>query len=187
MIKIMTSKKVLEPETLGKARKENMTKMNEQRELIKLSLLVGVFIISATLLSGCASMNSSFDCKMKPGVMCKNLDQVNRMVDQGKIGNPYAAQGTQSSGCKTCGDSSVVSASNANFQNISDFTTSYPNFPPKYGDPVRYGETVLRVWIAPYQDKDGNYYQPTTLYTIVKDGHWIGTPVNAIDYDGNNV
>ena len=57
----------------------------------------------------------------------------------------------------------------------------------KYGDPVRYGETVLRVWIAPYQDKDGNYYQPVTLYTVVKGGHWIGAPVNAIDSDGDKV
>ena len=38
------------------------------------------------LLSGCSSLNSEFDCPMKPGVMCQSLDQVNTMVDQGKLG-----------------------------------------------------------------------------------------------------
>ena len=37
------------------------------------------------LLTGCAEMNSQFDCPMKPGVRCESLDQVNARVDRGEI------------------------------------------------------------------------------------------------------
>jgi len=36
-------------------------------------------------ISGCASMNSSFDCPMKAGHRCQSLDQVNASVDQGEF------------------------------------------------------------------------------------------------------
>jgi hypothetical protein len=42
------------------------------------------------LLAGCAGLNSQFDCPMPPGVMCKSLDEVNKMVDQGKLGGSDA-------------------------------------------------------------------------------------------------
>jgi hypothetical protein len=48
------------------------------------------FLIVATfLLPGCADLNSNFDCLMKPGVVCKSLDEVNSLVDQGKLGSDY--------------------------------------------------------------------------------------------------
>jgi hypothetical protein len=45
-----------------------------------------LIISTLGLLAGCAGLNSQFDCPMPPGVMCKSLDEVNRMVDQGKLG-----------------------------------------------------------------------------------------------------
>lgn len=127
------------------------------------------------LLSGCAKMNSKFDCPMKPGVMCESLDQVNAQVNQGTLG------GTSTSMTPTC--KNCETQKNKDFGN---FTTPYPTIAMNPGDPVRYGETVLRIWMAPYEDKDGNYYQPTILYTVVKPGHWIGQPVKAITDEGDN-
>lgn len=43
-------------------------------------------------LSSCASLNSQFDCPMKPGVMCESLDEVNHQVDQGLLGQENTAQ-----------------------------------------------------------------------------------------------
>ena len=51
------------------------------RKLFNLSLILGC----SAMLSGCGEFNSQFTCPMKPGVTCQSLDQVNTMVDQGKL------------------------------------------------------------------------------------------------------
>ncbi len=133
-----------------------------------------VVLILMMNLSGCASLNSQFDCPMQPGVMCKSLDQVNKMVDQGKLGGPES-ECSACSCCKTCSTptcSVPVACCNP--------VTPYPIAAINPGDPLRYGETVMRVWMAPFEDSHGNYYQPTVLYTVIKPGHWIGNPVKAI-------
>ena len=48
------------------------------------------------------------------------------------------------------------------------------------GAPLRYGETVQRIWVAPYEDTEGNYHQDSLMYSIVKRGHWIGAPLKSI-------
>ena len=105
------------------------------------------------------SMNSSFDCPNKAGVMCKSVDQINGMVDTGQI-QGRTQQVSQSS-----------TQSNGEFQPYAISTGYYP------GAPLRYGETVQRIWVAPYEDTESNYHQDNVIYTIVKDGHWIGSPV----------
>ena len=40
---------------------------------------------AVSMLSGCGEFNSQFTCPMKPGVTCQSLDQVNTLVDQGKL------------------------------------------------------------------------------------------------------
>jgi hypothetical protein len=94
-------------------------------------LLVSVFIGSTfAMLSGCASLNSQFDCPMKPGVVCKSLDEVNTMVDQGKLG-----------GCASCSKPLTSSISSRSCTASSSDVTS---------------TKATRIWIAPYQDKRGD-------------------------------
>ncbi len=45
----------------------------------------GVLISFSAALMGCGELNSQFTCPMKPGVSCQSLDQVNTLVDQGKL------------------------------------------------------------------------------------------------------
>jgi conjugal transfer pilus assembly protein TraV len=92
---------------------------------LHISVLIGAFAV----LSGCTSLNSQFDCPMKPKVVCKSLDEVNTMVDQGNF-----------SGCSPCSDPLTTSLSSK----------------------------VTRIWIAPYQDKEGDYYASTLVYRGVK-------------------
>ena len=77
-------------------------------------------------------------------------------------------------------DSGLINQSTAerparNIEKLS--VTSYPNFYQR--KPLRYGETVQRIWIAPFEDTSGNYHQESYVYTIVKPGHWLGYPVKA--------
>lgn len=105
-------------------------------------------------LSGCSSMNSSFDCQNKPGVTCRSLDQVNDMVDRGLIGRERNIEKTKS-------NPAYLAIRELNKQNLSNRLNS-----------LRQGEQVVRVWIAPYQDVSSNYHNESTLYTVVRKNNW---------------
>jgi conjugal transfer pilus assembly protein TraV len=134
-----------------------------------------VLCLCTTLLSGCASMNSSFDCPMKPGVMCKSLDNVNSMVDQGQLGKEKEID------CKDCNTNKT---NNTSANHLKDFNTPFPEkIGIQPGDPLRYSESVLQIWIAPFEDEQGNYHQESDVFTVVKGGHWVGAPVKALNSD----
>jgi conjugal transfer pilus assembly protein TraV len=126
-----------------------------------------ILCIQICLISACGTMNSKFDCPNQAGVNCKSLDQINRMVDSGQI-------------------SSHIQTANSQIRiNESDNTHEFQSFPVRSiyipGQPLRYGETVQRIWIAPYEDKDSNYHQANIVYSIMKGGHWIGQPLKTDD------
>lgn len=124
-----------------------------------------LLIILAFFLTSCSSMNSSFDCPNCAGVMCKSIDQINGMVDSGQIrGRTQTPNENISSN----------SSPNTEFQPYSVTSGFYP------GAPLRYGETVQRIWIAPFEDTEKNYHQDSYMYAIIKDGHWIGQPVKTL-------
>lgn len=125
----------------------------------KLSVIF--ILLSQLMLSACTTMNSSFDCPNKAGVNCKSLDQINRMVDNGQIRGQTDAR---TSTCVSC---------------VPQFQT-FPTSQYLPGSPIRYGETVQRIWIAPYEDTVGNYHQDSIIYSVMKGGHWIGQPVKTI-------
>jgi len=130
--------------------------------------VLGILITMAVLLTGCGSMNSKLDCPRKGGVMCRSLDDVNRMVDNGEIDriNQANAAGT--------------SADNKPVPTPEVGNTPYPIKDLHPGSPVRYHETVMRIWVAPYEDNNGNYHQDSTLFTVIKPGHWMGKPVTEL-------
>lgn len=114
-------------------------------------------------LSGCTTMNSSFDCPNKAGVRCKSLDQINAMVDSGQIREH-----------ETMSEVDVMSVTNESEFQVFSFKASL------ISSPTRYPETVQRIWIAPYEDTEGNYHQDSFMYSVMKGGHWKGNPVKTI-------
>lgn len=116
-------------------------------------------------LTACTTMNSSFDCPNKAGVRCKSLDQINAMVDSGQIRGRTQIRTSAVTPCTGCTE----------FQSFPTRTSFVP------GQPIRYGETVQRIWIAPYEDSEGNYHQDSLMYAIMKGGHWIGRPVKTVN------
>lgn len=113
------------------------------------------------MLSGCASMNSDFDCPMKNGVRCQSLDQVNDAVDKGEIGVSHRFTEYQPS---------YIKSSWAN----------YSHRRCAHGSPIRNPDDVMRVWIAPYEDTSGNYHQASDVYTVARPSYWIGNPPKEI-------
>lgn len=119
-------------------------------------------IITPILMSGCASMNSDFDCPIKNGVRCQSLDEVNAAVDRGELG----------------GSSATVDVSRPSYTNASYF--QYKDSASSKYSKVRYPEDVMQVWIAPYEDTNGNYHQASSVYTVTRPGYWMGNPPKEI-------
>jgi conjugal transfer pilus assembly protein TraV len=139
------------------------------KKYLSLLALLGTMIF----LSGCSSMNNKFDCPRAGGVMCKSLDDVNRMVDNGEI--------------ERINQTNVVPTAISKEKAIPTpdvGNTPYPIKTLHPGKPLRQHETVMRVWIAPYEDNQGNYHQDTTVFKVIKPGAWIGKPVNAVTDEG---
>lgn len=141
------------------------------KQRLKITALLSVFSIGLT---GCAEMNSDFTCPMTNGMQCKRIDTVNDMVDQGAI------------------DTTGMDATNSPAGTPTHYTPDtnikpdkviqpYPNDGEAVpGQPLRYGESVMRLWIAPYEDTQDNYHAPSLVYTVVQSGHWTGIPVQEI-------
>jgi conjugal transfer pilus assembly protein TraV len=117
-----------------------------------------LLILLITFLSGCAHLNSEFDCPMKPGISCESLDKVNARIDRGEIGND-----------ESCSNISISPPSYLTASNIKNSR-----------HPLRFSETVMRVWVAPFEDTSGNYHQESEIFTVVKPGAWIGYPVKEL-------
>ena len=132
---------------------------------MKQSAVVTLLLINIGMLSACTTMNSSFDCPNKATLSCKSLDQINGMVDSGQIRG--RTQMDVVAGEK--------SADSAEFRSFPESASFIP------GQPIRYGETVQRIWIAPYEDTEGVYHQDSLIYAIMKEGHWIGRPVKTVN------
>lgn len=111
--------------------------------LCRIFLLLGVFG-----LTGCTHMNSHLDCGLQKGTTCKSLDEVNRLVDNGQLGNGKAKRERRH---------------NRQIHVVGNT--------PK---PVRLPDEVMRIWVAPHQDAQGNYHGEKFLYAVVKPSTWLG-------------
>lgn len=127
------------------------------RNLIVLGIVV--------LLSACAAENSKFNCNMRGTGECASLDQVNQQASQGVFNQAPNA-----------GDNQTVAFDTAALGGQSTQTIAQ-----NPGEPIRYSETVQRIWLSPYEDNNGNYHEPSYVYTVIQPGHWIGVPAKAIN------
>ena len=96
---------------------------------------------------------------MKPGITCESIDKINERIDKGELSHENK-QGNQY-------DPTILSK-------------NYADASAEDGEPLRYSETVMRVWFAPFEDNDGNYHQASEIFTITKPGSWIGQPPHEL-------
>ncbi len=130
--------------------------MNRAHKLTGILMLFPLFLFFLFFLSGCSSMNSLFDCPHKPGVMCRSLDQVNDMVDREVFGNK----------------ASIPKVKTPKFSFLGSNTSSVGTVKQSIKKPLRIGEQVVKIWIAPYQDVQGNYHNESEIYTVVNKNQW---------------
>ena len=149
----------------------------------------GFFFSGVALLSGCGELNSQFTCPMKPGITCQSLDQVNTRVDQGQFAEAKdTKKGKEVKEVKEAKESKeskeAKSPTKNNFPLLAQtapFRDSVPTTPvgdltdsadSTHPGVTRTPEQVMRLWIAPYQDSQGNYFSSTRVYHVIQPGQW---------------
>lgn len=143
----------------------------------RLSFTIGLRLLSVSLvmaLVGCASAGSStFSCPSPSTGMCSSVGTVDTMVKTGQLNNTsnQSSANTQSASVNTGNDATG---------SFGNFSTPFPDSVITPGAPLRIQEQIMPIWIAPYQDKEGNYHDAATLYTIVHPGTWAGNPVPEV-------
>jgi len=114
------------------------------------------FIVPSLLfgLTACTSNNDLFDCPAGKGVGCQSISEVNRRVDRGDFENQREERT----------DSLKALAPVA--------MTFDDRVQPSSPGIERVPEKNLRLWIAPFQDEDGNFHEESAIHTIVRQGRW---------------
>lgn len=117
-------------------------------------ILVSLLPLIAT---GCASTmvghdgSSQFACKAPDGVTCSSLSGVYANAVAGNL------PGLRSNTTQAAESEAAPIAGHA----------------PSSGDPIRTNPTVLRVWMAPWEDSDGDLHDQAYIYMVTDTGRWL--------------
>ena len=99
-----------------------------------------LMLLPCLILASCSTLNEEFDCPAPQKGSCKRMDQVYEMVNG-------------------VGHKQLAAQPNSNPYVVKE----------QAGKPVRYGKGAMRLWIAPYEDTDGNYHQANQIYSKVQE------------------
>ena len=145
---------------------------------MKIFLFLVLGSVITFLLAGCAETNTHFSCDKVggKGVGCVSLGTANKMVDQGYFNKSNHREVSEA----------VTTNKKAANPSESIFNDSNVDWRPRSGLPLRFGETVQNIWIAPFVDMDGNYHWPQTLSLVISPGHWVGAPQSEIAMSGGH-
>lgn len=121
-------------------------------------------------LEGCATHRETFDCAPGSGVGCKSISEVNAIVDSASMREEELKPAVISP------SSSRSSAKTAptDLMDLTETDTSLTGLPvPKMHQPKRAPERVLKVWIAPFEDQEGNFHEASTIHALIQESRWL--------------
>lgn len=124
-------------------------------------LAIAVAVMLPAILTGCASMSgleseSQFACKAPPGVTCSSLSGVYANA----IANNLPALRNEN------GDTQGAAEQDA-------LTSRIVGRAPSAGDPIRTPPRILRIWIAPWEDSEGDLHDQSYIYVVADPGRWV--------------
>ncbi|MEO1767689.1 type IV conjugative transfer system lipoprotein TraV [Thiobacter aerophilum] len=118
-------------------------------------------ILIATLLGGCASTMSGLDgetkfsCKAPDGVTCSSLSGVYANAVANNLPALRKGEKVEASVGAPAKSGEIIGKA------------------PSSGDPIRTQPKVLRVWIAPWEDSEGDLHDQSYIYVVADPGRWV--------------
>lgn len=50
--------------------------------------------------------------------------------------------------------------------------------------PARTTEKIMRIWVAPFEDSQGDYHTDQLIYTVTDHSRWVSTHTAAVEDEG---
>ena len=126
-------------------------------------------------ISGCSTYEQNFDCPPGVGMGCVSISEVNSVVDKSQESSQQGQQAStlkiEEKECPTCKVKEVESSSTLAFLPSASETIS-TNLPNMSGRVHRTRERTARVWIAPYEDEEGNFWEEGYVHVLLKPSQW---------------
>lgn len=129
--------------------------------MIATSRLPGLLAI-ASLLGGCMNMSGisgssdSFGCKAPEGVTCTSVSGVYANAVRNNLPGQKMAQEAAAP---------AVPA--------PDTTRAAPRVTLSSGEAIRSQPRVMRIWVAPWEDADGDLHDQSFIFVTVDSGRWL--------------
>lgn len=108
-----------------------------------------IIVIAILTLTGCAE-KSRFDCPYGKGPSCISMSEIDINIKSGEQSK--------------CGKKSCV-------KTVKPASVTFP-VQTDSNPALRVPEQVMQMWVAPYEAKNGIYYQQAYVNIIVKDASW---------------
>ena len=151
--------------------------------LISISAGALALMLGTSVLTGCSSLalgDDEFSCKMENGgVPCASTSQMYEMTNNGQTPAKLAREKLLEKEGKTVDDGTKNGQSDFVLDNY--VTNRLPDEPI----PVRTPPQVMRIWVAPYEDKEGDFVMSGYVYTEVAPRRWT-LGVNSQDIHDSN-
>jgi conjugal transfer pilus assembly protein TraV len=129
-------------------------------------LRVAALTASLSLLASCASIgygNEEFGCKGIPaGKECSTTEEVYQATDGDMSESPWKKAGKLRQGKNSKTSPTVV-------------VKRTKIVLPSHSDPIplRTPAQVMRIWIAPWEDKDGDLHMASLVYSEIEHRRWV--------------
>lgn len=131
-----------------------------------------VVLIVVPLAGGCTSFSGldakgSFACPLPDGVTCLSVTEVYGE----SLRNTLPGQQPGGRAPKQPPDAKPGPSGGTPSPSGTAYRTAHPA-PPSSGAPIRSAPRILRIWIAPYEDSDGDLRDQSHIYVTVDPGGW---------------
>lgn len=172
-----------------------MKKLQNIRFMLRRTALAAGAAAALAAVAGCSALNTGeeeFSCSGMPGsIYCASARDVYEATNDGVVPSPMKKDDAYNEDCSDCVRSEDVNPdlksgeekapSNEVRQNrktlaVTDdeLINNYvaPALPDKL-IPIRTPSQVMRIWVAPYVDKNGDLQAPGFVYTEIEPRRWI--------------
>lgn len=158
-------------------------------------------LISVIMLSGCAGMNSDFDCNKTATDQCLTMEQAQNLASEGKSLDDVSKEGQSAkkpvtrmlstkvlsnnppviteysnitASTKNTSQGSISagrSSESSNYSSVKIITRTNPDSAGTV-KAIRYQDVTQRLWISPWVDKDDNFHQPSVIEFVHQKSSW---------------
>ena len=131
-----------------------------------------LLLLTLSALGGCSNLSglggsAEFGCKAPPGVPCMSVSGVNANERAGNLPSQRVT-----SSAANLADSAAPSSTSSRPALVPVSDAAAGGFTPPLGA-LRSDPTVIRIWIPPWEDADGDLVDQSYVYLQIDSGRWL--------------